>query len=128
MRETGVYQIYCKTMAEDGTGDLYKKYEELKEKLQEKGFFDEEHKKTIPYFPGNIGVLTSKTGAVIKDIINVATRRNPNVHIILYPIPVQGGKAEQKIAEAINDMNELNLVDVIILARGRWFNRRPMAI
>ena len=114
----GVYQIYCKAMAEDGTGDLYKKYEELKRKLEEEGLFLESHKKKIPFYPETIGVLTSKTGSVIKDIINVATRRNPNVHIKLYPIPVQGEKAELKIADAIEYMNEIKQVDVIILARG----------
>ena len=114
----GVYQIYCKAMAEDGTGDLYKKYEELKKKLEEEGLFSETHKKRIPYMPDTIGVLTSKTGSVIRDIINVATRRNPKVHIRLYPIPVQGEKAEIKIAEAIECMNENKFCDVIILARG----------
>lgn len=114
----GVYQIYCKAMAEDGTGDLYKKYEELKKKLEEEGLFSETHKKRIPYMPDTIGVLTSKTGSVIRDIINVATRRNPKVHIRLYPIPVQGENAEFKIAEAIECMNENKFCDVIILARG----------
>ena len=114
----GVYQIYCKAMAEDGTGDLYQKYEELKRKLEAEGLFDEKHKKKIPFMPETIGVLTSNTGSVIKDIINVSTRRNPKVHIKLYPIPVQGAKAELKIAEAIEYMNKLKIVDVIILARG----------
>lgn len=114
----GVYQIYCKAMQEDGTGDLYKEYEKLKKKLEQEGLFDEKHKKPIPFMPKTIGVLTSRTGSVIKDIINVATRRNPNVNIKLYPIPVQGVKAELKIAEAIKYMNDLKIVDVIILARG----------
>ena len=114
----GVYQIYCKAMAEDGVGDLYKQYEELKKKLEEEGLFDSSHKKKIPLMPKTIGVLTSQTGAVIKDIINVSTRRNPNVNIKLYPIPVQGKGAEVKIAEAISYMNENKISDVIILARG----------
>lgn len=118
MRETGVYQIYCKAMREDGIGDLYKKYEELKEKLDKEGLFDEEHKQKIPFMPKTIGVLTSKTGSVIKDIINVSTRRNPNVHIRLYPVPVQGPGAEKEIAKAIRIMNEKKLADVLILARG----------
>ncbi|MBO5413686.1 MAG: exodeoxyribonuclease VII large subunit [Clostridia bacterium] len=118
MKETGVYQIYCKAMQEDGIGDLYKKYEELKAKLEKEGLFDEEHKKPIPFMPKTIGVLTSKTGSVIKDIINVSTRRNPNVHIKLYPVPVQGPGAEKEIAEAIRVMNEKKLADVLILARG----------
>lgn len=114
----GVYQIYCKAMQEDGIGDLYKKYEELKRKLETEGLFSSEHKKKIPLMPKTIGVLTSQTGAVIRDIINVSTRRNPNVNIRLFPIPVQGKGAECKIAEAIKIMNEKEMADVIILARG----------
>lgn len=119
MKQDGVYQIYCKAMQEDGIGDLYKKFEELKAKLEREGLFDNSHKKKIPVMPNTIGVLTSQTGAVIRDIINVSTRRNPNVHIKLYPIPVQGKGAEVKIVEAIETMNKYKLSDVIILARGR---------
>lgn len=86
----GVYQIYCKAMQEDGLGDLYTKYNELKNKLEAEGLFEKTHKKKIPYMPKIIGVLTSQTGAVIRDIINVSTRRNPNVYIRLLPVPVQG--------------------------------------
>ena len=114
----GVYQLYCKAMQEDGLGSLYKAYEELKEKLQKEGLFDEAHKKKLPKAPKVIGVLTSNTGSVIKDIINVSTRRNPNVYIRLYPVPVQGEGAGEKIAEAIKIMNDKNLADVLILARG----------
>ena len=114
----GVYQIYVKAMQEDGVGVLYKKYEELKQKLEIEGLFDEIHKKKIPYMPEVIGVLTSNTGAVIRDIINVSTRRNPNVKIRLLPVPVQGEGAGEKIAKAIKLMNEKKLADVIILARG----------
>ena len=114
----GVYQIYIKAMKEDGIGDLYKEYEELKSKLEKEGFFDNKHKQKIPYMPKTIGVLTSKTGSVIKDIINVSTRRNPNVHIRLLPIPVQGKGAELEIADGIRIMNEEKLADVLILARG----------
>lgn len=114
----GVYQIYVKAMQEDGVGDLYKEYEELKNKLEKEGYFDKEHKKKIPYMPKTIGVLTSQTGSVIRDIINVSTRRNPNVHIRLFPIPVQGKKAELDIADAIRIMNDKKLADVLILARG----------
>jgi len=105
-------------MQEDGIGDLYKKYEELKMKLQKEGYFSTEHKLKIPYMPKVVGVLTSQTGSVIRDIINVATRRNPNVHIRLLPIPVQGAGAEVKIANAIEFMNKEKLADVLILARG----------
>ena len=114
----GVYQIYVKAMKEDGIGDLYKQYEELKNKLEKEGFFDEKHKQKIPFMPKTVGVLTSKTGSVIQDIINVSTRRNPNVHIRLFPIPVQGKGAELEIADAIQIMNEKKLADVLILARG----------
>lgn len=105
-------------MKEDGIGDLYKEYEELKNKLEKEGFFDNSHKQKIPFMPKTIGVLTSKTGSVIKDIINVSTRRNPNVNIRLFPIPVQGKGAELEIADAIRIMNEKKLADVLILARG----------
>ena len=114
----GIYQIYVKAMQEDGVGILYKKYEELKQRLDEEGYFDESHKQKIPLMPKVIGVLTSQTGSVIRDIINVSTRRNPNVQIRLYPVPVQGEGAAEKIADGIRFMNENNLEDVLILARG----------
>ncbi len=114
----GVYQIYCKAMQEEGMGSLYKAYEELKLKLEKEGLFDTKYKKKIPFMPKVIGVLTSQTGSVIKDIINVSTRRNPNVYIRLFPVPVQGEGAGIKIAEAIKYMNDKKLADVLILARG----------
>ncbi len=114
----GIYQIYAKAMKEDGLGSLYTAYEELKKKLEQEGLFAESHKKKIPFMPKTIGVLTSNTGAVIRDIINVSTRRNPGVHIRLYPVPVQGPGAAEKIAEGIKFMNENKLVDVLIIGRG----------
>ena len=114
----GVYQIYVKAMQEDGIGSLYKAYEEMKAKLEKEGLFDQRHKKKIPLMPKCIGVLTSNTGAVIRDIINVSTRRNPNVYIKLLPVPVQGPGAAEKIVDAIKLMNEKKLADVIIVARG----------
>lgn len=114
----GVYQVYAKAMKEDGLGSLYTAYEELKNKLEQEGLFNKEHKKKIPFMPKTIGVLTSNTGAVIRDIINVSTRRNPNVHIKLYPVPVQGPGASEKIAEGIKFMNENKLADVLIIGRG----------
>ena len=114
----GVYQIYTKAMEEDGIGDLYQKFQQLKQKLEEQGYFDEKHKKAIPKMPKVIGVLTSKTGSVVKDIINVSTRRNPNVNIRIYPVPVQGEGAAEKIVKGIEYMNEHNLADVLIIARG----------
>ena len=114
----GVYQIYAKVMEEDGLGDLYTKYQKLKEELEKKGLFDQTHKQKIPMMPKVIGVLTSQTGSVIRDIINVSTRRNPSVYIRLLPVPVQGEGAAEKIAEGIEYMNQNQLADVIILARG----------
>ena len=114
----GVYQIYAQAMQEDGMGNLYTAYEQLKDKLEKEGLFDKKYKKPIPFMPKIIGVLTSNTGAVIRDIINVSTRRNPNVYIRLLPIPVQGEGAGNKIAKAIKFMNDKKLADVIILARG----------
>ena len=114
----GVYQIYVKTMMEDGMGDLHEQFEKLKAKLEKEGLFDQNHKKKIPLYPKVVGVLTSQTGAVIRDIINVSTRRNPNVHIRLLPVPVQGTGAAEQIAEKIKIMNERKLADVIIVGRG----------
>lgn len=114
----GNYQIYVKAMKEDGIGDLYAKFEELKAKLEKAGMFDQSNKKKIPMLPRVVGVLTSQTGSVIRDIINVSTRRNPNVYIRLLPVPVQGEGACNKIADAIKIMNEKKLADVIIIARG----------
>lgn len=114
----GVYQIYCKAMQEDGMGSLYTAYEELKSKLEKEGLFDISNKKKLPFMPKVIGVLTSQTGSVIRDIINVSTRRNPNVYIRLFPVPVQGEGAASKIVEAIKYMNNNKLADVLILARG----------
>ncbi len=114
----GIYQIYVKAMEEDGLGDLYTKYQELKNKLEEQGMFKEEHKIKIPLMPKTVGVLTSQTGSVIRDIINVSTRRNPNIHIRLLPVPVQGEGAAEKIAEGIYLMNKKRLADVLIIGRG----------
>lgn len=114
----GVYQIYCKEMILDGVGVLYTKFEELKKKLNQEGLFAPEHKKKIPQYATNIGVITSQTGSVIRDILNVSLRRNPNIHIKLIPSAVQGEGAKEQIVSAIKKFNELNNVEVIILARG----------
>jgi exodeoxyribonuclease VII large subunit len=114
----GIYQIYARAMEEDGLGDLYTKYQELKKRLEQQGLFEEEHKMKIPMMPRVIGVLTSQTGSVIRDIINVSTRRNPNVYIRLLPVPVQGEGAAEKISNGIEYMNKNKLADVLILARG----------
>lgn len=114
----GVYQIYAKSILEDGVGDLHEKFEQLKNRLEAEGLFDVKHKKVIPMYPRIVGVLTSQTGAVIRDIINVSTRRNPNVYIKLFPVPVQGPGAAEQIAEKIKIMNEEKLADVLIIGRG----------
>ena len=111
----GVYQIYAKGMEPDGMGALYTAYEKLKEKLGEEGLFDEKYKKPIPVLPKAIGVVTSKTGAVIRDIINVTTRRFPNVNILLYPAAVQGAGAAETIVKGIEFFNREKNVDTIII-------------
>ena len=114
----GVYQIYVKGMEIDGIGALYAEYEKLKAKLEAEGLFDSAHKKPIPLLPKSIGIATSKTGAVIRDIINVTTRRFPSVNLKLYPSAVQGKGAAETIVKAIRYFNEAKNVDVIIVARG----------
>jgi len=97
---------------------LHEQFEQLKAKLEKEGLFEQSHKKIIPLYPNVIGVLTSQTGAVIRDIINVSTRRNPNVYIRLLPVPVQGPGAAEQIADKIRIMNEKKLADVLIIGRG----------
>jgi len=116
--KSGQYQLYVSEMEPEGMGGLYLAFEQLKKKLEEKGLFDRARKKPIPFLPRTICVVTSSTGAVIRDIINVISRRFPNVKIRLYPTAVQGEFASGQIARAIKAINEKNLGDVIILARG----------
>ena len=99
-------------------GELHERFEKLKAQLREEGLFDEEYKKKIPFFPSTIGVVTSRTGAVIHDILNVTRRRNTSIDVRLFPVPVQGDDAAPKIAEAIEEFNKRNNVDVIIVGRG----------
>ena len=114
----GAYQIYCKTMTPEGLGELYLAYEQLKEKLTKEGLFSPEYKKKIPFLPNRVGVITSKTGAVVRDIINVTTRRYPNVNLLIYPAAVQGINVASTVISGIDTFNKLNNVDVIIIARG----------
>lgn len=114
----GQYQLYISSMQPDGIGDLYKAYEQLKTKLQSEGLFDEKHKKPIPKFPKTVGVITSQTGAAIRDIINVCKRRYPSAEILVCPVLVQGEGSAVQIANAINYMNENSLADVLIAGRG----------
>ena len=114
----GVYQLYIEEMIPDGVGELYIAYEQLKAKLQEEGLFDERHKKPIPRFPSRVGVITAPTGAAVRDIINVITRRYPMAEIVLYPAQVQGTGSAQSVAAGIEYFNETNSVDTIIAGRG----------
>lgn len=115
---TGQYQYYIEDMQPDGIGALYQAYEQLKEKLQSKGLFDESHKKPIPYCPKTIGVITSPTGAAVQDIKNILTRRFPSVNIVLCPVLVQGDNAVPQLIDAVNKLNEYDLCDTIIIGRG----------
>lgn len=114
----GAYQIYCKSMSPEGLGELYLAYEQLKEKLNKEGLFSNEYKKKIPFLPKRVGVITSRTGAVVRDIINVTTRRYENVNLLIYPAAVQGVNVATTVIEGLQTFNKLNNVDVIIIARG----------
>ena len=131
---SGSYQINVVEMKSDGIGDLYLAYEKLKKELEKEGYFDPLHKKPIPKYPKAIGVITSPTGAAIRDIINTINRRYPLAHMILYPAIVQGVDAKDDIALQIKKANKDNLVDVLIVGRGGgsiedlWaFNERVVA-
>lgn len=114
----GQYQLYCNRMDPDGVGGLYLAYEQLKIKLEKEGLFDTDRKKQIPIFPGRIGVATSPTGSVIRDIINVSSKRFYRSNILLYPVKVQGDGAAESIVEAIRYFNKMKDIDVIIIGRG----------
>ncbi len=114
----GTYQVYIKKMDLDGIGDLYLAYEQLKEKLEKLGLFSEEHKQPLPKYPKTIGVITSPTGAAIRDIINVVGIRYPLAKIIIYPALVQGVNAKESVADQINNANVDQLSDVLIIGRG----------
>ena len=113
----GKYQLYAKKIRQDGAGELYERFERLKQDLLERGMFAPEYKKPIPRFVKNVGVVTAPTGAAVRDIINIATRRNPFVQIILYPAIVQGEAAPESIIKGIQAL-EQKQVDVIIVGRG----------
>ena len=114
----GNYQLYADVVEPKGIGALQLAYEQLKEKLQKEGLFDKAHKKELPVFPRVIGVVTSPTGAAIRDIIQIVNRRFSNVHIILNPVKVQGEGAREAIARAIDECNEYGVCDVLIVGRG----------
>ena len=114
----GSYQIYVNSMQPDGIGALYLAYEQLKERLFNEGLFDESVKKSIPSYPERIGVITSPTGAAVRDIINVIGRRYPLATIYLYPSLVQGESAENSLIEGVRYFSDSKLVDTIIIGRG----------
>lgn len=114
----GLYQLYINSIEIEGLGNLYIEFNKLKEKLINEGLFDEKYKKSIPKIPRSIGVITSETGAVIRDIINIIKRRYPKVSIKLYPVNVQGIKSKFDICEGIRFFNKMQNVDTIILGRG----------
>lgn len=114
----GSYQLYIEEMIPDGVGELYIAYEQLKAKLKEEGLFDASHKKPIPRFPSCVGVVTASTGAAVRDIINVITRRYPLAEILIYPAQVQGTGAKESIVRAIEYFNETDIADTLIVGRG----------
>lgn len=129
----GKYQMYAKQIALDGAGVLYERFERLKEELEELGMFAPEYKQPIPRFVRKLGVVTAPTGAAVQDIINIVTRRNPYVQIILYPAIVQGDQAAPSVVNGIHALEQLG-VDVMIVGRGGgsiedlWaFNERTVA-
>jgi exodeoxyribonuclease VII large subunit len=132
----GQYQILVSHIEkEDKIGMLYQELENLKKEFLEKGYFDTKHKKTLPELPMNIGVVTSGTGAAVKDIINTAKLRYPNVNIYVYPAKVQGEGSVEEIVKGIEALNRLEYIDVIIAGRGGgsiedlWsFNTREVAM
>lgn len=114
----GAYQLYIKTIENDGVGNLHLEFEKLKKKLLKEGLFDDKYKKKIPYMPKSIGVVTSETGAVIRDIINVVKRRFPKINVFLYPVSVQGVNSADEIVKGIEFFNKMKNVDTLIVGRG----------
>ena len=116
--KSGSYQIIASRIEKMGIGELQLKFLQLKEKLFKMGWFDQARKKPIPYIPKKIGIVTSREGAAIRDMLNIIYTRWPNMHVTLFPVKVQGPGAKEEIALAIQKLNEMNLCDVIIAGRG----------
>ena len=114
----GEYQIYVEHIEPSGVGALQVAFEQLKRRLEAEGLFDDARKKPLPMMPQRIGVVTSPTGAAVRDIIRILRRRFPNLHLIVYPVRVQGSGAAEEIVAALNFLNRIKMVDVILLARG----------
>jgi exodeoxyribonuclease VII large subunit len=117
-QKDGTYQLYCEEIKAEGLGDLYLAFQKLKEKLEKEGLFELKYKKALPKYPSKIGIITSPTGAAIRDIINVIKRRNSTIDLLIYPALVQGINASEDIIKGIEVLNATKDVDVIILARG----------
>lgn len=115
---SGQYQIYIKEMRPDGIGELFLAYEQLKQRLELEGLFAIENKKAIPLYPRTVGVITSPTGAAIRDVITTIKRRYPIANILVFPALVQGDQAASSIAKAIDKANSMNEIDVLIVGRG----------
>ncbi|MDA3797547.1 MAG: exodeoxyribonuclease VII large subunit [Kiritimatiellae bacterium] len=115
---SGAYQIVAHQMEDVGKGDLHRLYEELKQKFQNEGLFDEQHKQIIPVLPERVGVVTSPSSAALRDILNVLGRRFENMPVIIAPVKVQGATSARQVAGAIKYLNDNNLCDVIIVSRG----------
>ena len=131
---SGTYQINIKEMKSDGIGDLFLAFQKLKEQLAKEGLFDPSHKKALPRFPNCIGVITSPTGAAIRDIIRTVERRYPLTKVLLYPAIVQGESAKEDLVRQIKLANDQHLCDCLIVGRGGgsledlWaFNERIVA-
>lgn len=115
---SGNYQFYAETMLQDGVGELYQRYQALKDKLLKEGLFDASRKRPLPLFPRAVGIVTSPSGAVIHDIKTVSTRRFPGIRLVLRPSQVQGEGAKEDLTAALHELSEIEDVDVIIIGRG----------
>ena len=114
----GAYQLYCTSLTVDGVGDLHAAFEQLKARLAEQGLFDPSHKKTLPKYPGVIGIVTSSAGAAVHDMLRILRKRYPLTKVRLFPVRVQGVEAPPEIVGAIRYANRFKLADVLIVGRG----------
>ena len=114
----GDYQLYVRSIRDKGIGDLYKSFDDLKRKLEKEGLFQEKYKKDLPFLPKKIGVVTSKTGAAIRDIVTILKRRYPPCEILIYPASVQGANAAREISKGLKYLDNRGDIDLIITGRG----------
>lgn len=116
--QRGSYQILVNTMEQAGSGDILRLLEERKQRLALEGLFDSDNKRQLPFFPATVGVVSSPTGAAVRDIVQIVQRRNPKINVIIFPCAVQGVEAAAQIVHQIETANAFNLVDVLIIGRG----------